>query len=210
MSPIDCDIHRGCMVVQKKSSTMINAQWCMYRLLSHCFDSVIWGVDNAWHGWTVLLTTAQPPHHSSSVLVQGPWYLYVYTTMPPFWECYIRHRQCLIGVDNTIDHSTTSNYAKDIPAWIYYLTDFGGLYEAWAICERGGQHNSQVIVQWSKENDICMDMLSHCCWSVIRDIDNVSQVWTTPRTTTEPPTSHTSLSGGTMICETNFLNHAWQ
>ena len=43
-----------------------------------------------------------------------------------------------------------------------------------------------------------MDMLSHCCGSVIWDIDNVWQGWPTPRTTTEPPTSHASLSGVTL------------
>ena len=66
---------------------------------------------------------AQTMHLISSIVVKGPWYLYVYT-IPPFWECYMRHGQCQRGVENPIDHSITSNYTKDTIRGMLYWADF--------------------------------------------------------------------------------------
>ena len=107
---------------------MIQGLWCMYGYsvppFSECYtrnEQYLTGVESPmYHSMTsnyaqvvhkFLKLIPQIMHLISSVVVQGPWYLYVYTS-PLFWECYMRHRSCLIGVDNHIDNSMTSNYTK--------------------------------------------------------------------------------------------------
>ena len=133
----------------------------------------------------------------NSAMVQGQWYLYGHATAQTL-ECYVRHGKCVRGVDHPRDHIKILNYTH-FTLWCY--TDSRHKYID--LCP-------SIISQWSKDNDTHMDMLSHCCRSVIWCMDNVWDVWTTPWTTTRPPTSHSSLSGGTVMFEINVLNLACQ
>ena len=49
----------------------------------------------------------------SSIAVQGWWHSYIYT-IPPFYECCMRHGPHLTGLDCLTDHSMISNYGTDI------------------------------------------------------------------------------------------------
>ena len=88
-----------------------------------------------------------------------------------FYECYMRHWSCLTRVNNPTDHSITSKYT---PGMLSSYPDF----------QKGEPDQcTSLVIQWYKEDDTCMDMLSHCFMSVIWGIDHVRHVWITPHTT---------------------------
>ena len=74
---------------------------------------------------------------------------------------YIKHVQYVGEIDHPIDHNKTSNCTRFI-LWCYIDVDRKELDPCLS-----------VIVQWSKDNDTYMDMLSHYCGHVIWGMDNV-------------------------------------
>ena len=85
---------------------------------------------------------------SKCAMVQGQWYLHGYFTSQTL-EGYTRHGQYVREVDNPIVNSKTLNYTF-FTLWCY--TDFR---LKWLnLCP-------SAIAQWSKDNDMCMDMLLH-------------------------------------------------
>ena len=105
-------------------------------MLSHCFMSVIWGMNYVWQRWITPQTTVWPqttPRTCSAVtldigtkslnhahlircaviVVQGWGYLDGYD-MQPFYEFYMRHGPCLTGVYHPTDHSMNPNYTPDM------------------------------------------------------------------------------------------------
>ena len=63
------------------------------------------------------------------------------------------------------------------------------------------------MTKWSKDNDVCMDMLSYCFICVIWGMDHVWQGWVTPPTTAWPPTTPQTCSAVTLLFGTKSLNH---
>ena len=83
--------------------------------------------------------------------------------IPLFYEWYMRHGPRLTEVDHPIDHSMTSNYTPDM------LSCYPG-YRTQEL-----EPCTSSVLYWSKDDDICMDMLPHCCMSVICGMDHIRQ-----------------------------------
>ena len=94
--------------------------------------------------------------------------------IPLFYECSMRHVPCLTGMDHLTDHNITSKYIQD------RLSCYPGCrnpeIEPW----------TSSVVEWSKDDDTGMDMISLCLVSVIGGIDHVWQGWIDPHTTISP------------------------
>ena len=104
------------------------------------------------------------------VVIQVWWYLYVFD-IQPFYECYMRHGSCLTGLDHLIDHGMTSNYIPDIlNCYPRYMNQE---LEPWA----------SSVVQWSRDDITCMDILLHHVMSVYEAWTTSDRVWSphTPR-----------------------------
>ena len=102
--------------------------------------------------WTMLV--------SKCAMVQGQWYLHGYTTSQTL-ESYMRHGQYVRGVDNPIVNCNTLIYTHFTP---YCYTD--SRYIELDLCP-------SIIMQWFKDNDMCMDMLLPRHWSVIWCMEHV-------------------------------------
>ena len=71
------------------------------------------------------------------------------------YECYMRNGTYLTKVNHPIDHSMTSNYTPDIfSCYPGYRT------QELELC-------TPPVMHWSKDDDSCIDMLSHCFFSII-------------------------------------------
>ena len=90
-------------------------------------------------------------------------------------------------VNHPIDHIMTSKYTLGM---LSYYPSFQK--------EEPDQCTPSVIY-WSKDDDTCMDMLSHCFMSVIWGIGNVRHVWITPHTIVWPQTTRRTCSYVTLI-----------
>ena len=88
----------------------------------------------------------------------------------------MRHRPSLTGVDHPTYRFMTSNYTPDMLSC--YPEYWNEELELW----------SPSIMEWSKDNYLDIDMLSHCFMSDIWVIDYVWQRWIPPQTIAWPPT----------------------
>ena len=124
----------------------------------------------------------------SEVVVQGRWHMYGYS-IPLFQECYMRNVRCLTGEKHPTGHSMTmtSNYTT------YMVSGF--------LCSQsqGSEQWTSVVELWSKDDDACMDLLSHGFVSVIWGMDHVWQRRITPQTTSLPPTTPRTCSAVTLF-----------
>ena len=155
------------------------------RLLMHHSLGVQWFVRLM--SWTMLV--------SKCGMVQGQCFPHGYSTSQTL-EGYMMHGQYVRGVDNPIVNSKTLNYTF-FTLWCY--TDFR---LKWLnLCP-------SITAQWSKDNDMCMDMLVHRHWIIIWCIDNILEGLTITQTTARPPTTHTSLSGVTRLLGRNSSIYA--
>ena len=121
------------------------------------------------------------------------WYHTVY-------ECYMRHGPCLTGVNHLIYQWMISNYTPDM------LSCYPGSRSL------EPEPCTLSVLQWSKDDDICMYMLSHCFMSVVWCMDYVWQEWITPQTTPWLPTTPLTCSAITLIYRQKFLHnvtHQW-
>ena len=112
--------------------------------------------------WTMVLI--------SGIVVQGWWHSYGFG-ISLFHDCYMSHELHLTGVDHSIDHSMTSNYTLDM------LSCYPGF-----LTQELEQCTSSVV-QWSKDDDACMYMLSRYFMSVTWGMYHIWYGWITPQTT---------------------------
>ena len=98
-------------------------------------------------------------------------------SIPLYYEYYMRHGLSMTGVDNHTYRNVISNYTLDMLSCYPRFRN-----QKLEPC-------TSSVMEWSKNDGKCMDMLSHCFICVIWDTDQVWQGQTTIYITSWPPTT---------------------